>query len=142
MSSHKVAGLAIALTLIAACTSSSAPALDPKGPASPIASETPGPAGSGVLDPSTARVELAPSRSPLQPDGDNKGSGSTSMPGMHMHQDHAPGSATRSATSQTAAQYTCPMHPKVKQDQPGNCPICGMKLVIKEAHNAEQGEQK
>jgi Cu2+-exporting ATPase len=26
-------------------------------------------------------------------------------------------------------QYTCPMHPEIKQDKPGNCPKCGMKLV-------------
>ncbi|MGB9638444.1 MAG: heavy metal-binding domain-containing protein [bacterium] len=25
--------------------------------------------------------------------------------------------------------YTCPMHPNIKQDKPGDCPICGMKLV-------------
>src|SRR5215217_5248601 len=25
--------------------------------------------------------------------------------------------------------YTCSMHPQVVQDQPGECPICGMKLV-------------
>jgi len=25
--------------------------------------------------------------------------------------------------------YTCSMHPQVMQDKPGNCPICGMKLV-------------
>lgn len=25
--------------------------------------------------------------------------------------------------------YTCGMHPQVIQDKPGNCPICGMKLV-------------
>ena len=25
--------------------------------------------------------------------------------------------------------YTCPMHPSVKSDQPGNCPICGMNLA-------------
>ncbi|MBC7980791.1 MAG: cadmium-translocating P-type ATPase [Armatimonadetes bacterium] len=24
--------------------------------------------------------------------------------------------------------YTCPMHPEVRQDQPGDCPICGMAL--------------
>lgn len=27
--------------------------------------------------------------------------------------------------------YTCPMHPQVKQGEPGNCPICGMKLIEK-----------
>lgn len=25
--------------------------------------------------------------------------------------------------------YTCSMHPQIMQDQPGNCPICGMKLI-------------
>ena len=25
--------------------------------------------------------------------------------------------------------YTCGMHPQVVQDEPGNCPICGMRLV-------------
>ncbi|MES2885360.1 MAG: efflux RND transporter periplasmic adaptor subunit [Pseudomonadota bacterium] len=25
--------------------------------------------------------------------------------------------------------YTCAMHPEVKQSEPGNCPICGMKLT-------------
>ncbi len=24
--------------------------------------------------------------------------------------------------------YTCPMHPQIRQDHPGNCPICGMSL--------------
>lgn len=24
--------------------------------------------------------------------------------------------------------YTCPMHPQIRQDKPGNCPICGMAL--------------
>jgi Cu+-exporting ATPase len=27
-----------------------------------------------------------------------------------------------------AAQWTCPMHPEVLRDMPGNCPICGMAL--------------
>ena len=25
--------------------------------------------------------------------------------------------------------YTCPMHPEIVQDKPGNCPKCGMSLV-------------
>lgn len=27
--------------------------------------------------------------------------------------------------------YTCPMHPEIVRDKPGNCPICGMTLVEK-----------
>lgn len=34
-------------------------------------------------------------------------------------------------SSAHAHQYTCPMHPEVVQDAPGNCPKCGMKLVEK-----------
>lgn len=41
--------------------------------------------------------------------------------------------------------YTCPMHPQVIQDKPGNCPICGMKLVPKRQEPGAQapgGEKK
>ncbi len=38
------------------------------------------------------------------------------------------------ATEQTAnVQYTCPMHPEVIKDKPGQCPICGMDLEEKKA---------
>ena len=37
------------------------------------------------------------------------------------------------------AEYTCPMHPQVRQLGPGNCPICGMALEPVLA-SAEQGE--
>jgi hypothetical protein len=29
------------------------------------------------------------------------------------------------------AIYTCPMHPEIASEQPGKCPKCGMKLVLK-----------
>lgn len=38
--------------------------------------------------------------------------------------------AKKPATLQSAAVYTCPMHPEVKSNKPGNCPKCGMKLVL------------
>jgi Cu+-exporting ATPase len=28
----------------------------------------------------------------------------------------------------TSTIYTCPMHPEIRQDHPGNCPLCGMTL--------------
>ncbi|GAA1883766.1 heavy metal translocating P-type ATPase [Lapillicoccus jejuensis] len=32
------------------------------------------------------------------------------------------------APADAAAEYTCPMHPEVRQHGPGSCPICGMAL--------------
>ncbi len=32
-------------------------------------------------------------------------------------------------TEITETQYTCSMHPQIRQDEPGTCPICGMDLV-------------
>ncbi len=39
-------------------------------------------------------------------------------------------------------EYTCPMHPEIIRDEPGNCPICGMALepVIVEAGDEEDAE--
>lgn len=34
--------------------------------------------------------------------------------------------------------YVCPMHPEVSQDHPGTCPICGMKLVESNNHEAHE----
>ncbi|MDH4173620.1 MAG: YHS domain-containing protein, partial [Betaproteobacteria bacterium] len=48
--------------------------------------------------------------------------------GDHTH--HAQPAPTRAAAPAPAgAQYTCPMHPEVLKDGPGDCPICGMALV-------------
>ena len=39
--------------------------------------------------------------------------------------------------------YTCPMHPQIEQDHPGNCPICGMTLEPKNvvAGNEEENAE-
>lgn len=51
------------------------------------------------------------------------------------------------ATQAQAQRYHCPMHPTYTSDKPGDCPICGMKLVPMEdpgagAATAEPGERK
>lgn len=48
-------------------------------------------------------------------------------------------------TGQAAAAavvYTCPMHPEVVSDKPGQCPKCGMNLVAKAAVPAEKKVKK
>ena len=48
------------------------------------------------------------------------------------------GDATKTKSSSemqqanTEVYYTCSMHPQVRSDKPGKCPICGMELVKKE----------
>jgi Cu2+-exporting ATPase len=48
---------------------------------------------------------------------------------------------------QTPQQYTCPMHPEIIQDKPGNCPKCGMNLIPlnskqSESHSNHHGHTK
>ena len=38
-------------------------------------------------------------------------------------------SSTLESKSTEKIVYTCTMHPEVRSDKPGDCPICGMKLV-------------
>lgn len=37
--------------------------------------------------------------------------------------------------------YTCPMHPEVEQEGPGNCPICGMALEPKQVQVEERNQE-
>ena len=47
-------------------------------------------------------------------------SGGAATPMAPAHHEPAPAGE--------AGSYTCPMHPEIVQDHPGNCPICGMAL--------------
>ncbi|MDQ3186180.1 MAG: copper-translocating P-type ATPase [Pseudomonadota bacterium] len=44
----------------------------------------------------------------------------------HRHEDVM---STSSAQTAEGAKWTCPMHPEIIRDLPGDCPICGMALV-------------
>ncbi|HFC9278848.1 TPA: copper-translocating P-type ATPase [Legionella pneumophila] len=53
----------------------------------------------------------------------------------HQHQ-HVPLSASETALENTI--YTCPMHPQIRQDKPGTCPLCGMALEPEQVSITEQ----
>jgi hypothetical protein len=38
--------------------------------------------------------------------------------------------------------YTCPMHPEIRSDKPGKCPICGMDLIKVEISKADSTQIK
>lgn len=40
--------------------------------------------------------------------------------------------AERNNTNSRTGIYTCPMHPEIQQNLPGDCPICGMTLELKD----------
>lgn len=64
----------------------------------------------------------------------------------HHHGDHAPGTSTPPAPAggeiSKATIYTCPMHPQIRQNGPGNCPICGMTLEPEMPVAAEHGSDE
>jgi Cu+-exporting ATPase len=54
-------------------------------------------------------------------------------PASHAHAAHGHSYAASAVEAvagpaPSGAIYTCPMHPQIRQDHPGNCPICGMTL--------------
>ena len=52
------------------------------------------------------------------------------LPMAHAHHDHAASCRARHAAAAGAGgtTWTCPMHPEIIRDAPGDCPICGMAL--------------
>jgi len=73
--------------------------------------------------------------------GEPGGMGFEVMPGKKgVVGEGAPVSTTGSgATAQAGTQktqYHCPMHPNYTSDRPGDCPICGMKLVKSEGQTS------
>jgi len=46
------------------------------------------------------------------------------------------GQAGEVAEAANNLEYTCPMHPQIVRDEPGDCPICGMTLVPRQTANA------
>jgi Cu+-exporting ATPase len=45
----------------------------------------------------------------------------------------------KSETAPKGTKYTCPMHPEIVRDEPGDCPICGMALEPMGIPAADEG---
>lgn len=59
-----------------------------------------------------------------------------SMRGMSCH--HAPQQPSAAGEGKPGTIWTCPMHPQIRQDHPGNCSLCGMALEPAEPTGAER----
>ena len=87
----------------------------------------------------TEHTEHAHRARHVMPDG-------TVMEGAHHdHSHHAHGASSPKPLArrdESQVEYTCPMHPQVRQMGPGHCPICGMALepVLATAETGESPE--
>src|SRR3989344_4746115 len=50
------------------------------------------------------------------------------------------GPSLSSAVKKEGVVYTCPMHPEVIKNEPGNCPACGMPLIPKKIDHQKSGD--
>jgi P-type Cu+ transporter len=68
--------------------------------------------------------------------------GAPADPHAHHHHRPAPVPPRVATASAEDAEYTCPMHPQIRQIGPGHCPICGMALepVLVTAETGESPE--
>jgi uncharacterized protein involved in copper resistance len=127
-------GLALA-ALLTGCATTQPPPLSSSNPASPEAREGRSPPpprlhGDELIQKANERLT---GNAPVQPQYQPSEMGN--MPGMQhdMQGMQHEGTNMDGEQKQKPAQsyWTCVMHPQIKQDKPGKCPICGVTLVEK-----------
>ncbi|MGM0498242.1 MAG: efflux RND transporter periplasmic adaptor subunit [Bacteroidota bacterium] len=63
--------------------------------------------------------------------GDKNGDKQIEVAEEHAHDEQSEGETT----------WTCSMHPQVRQDEPGDCPICGMELIPADELDEDEASQ-
>jgi hypothetical protein len=122
---HSISIIAIAIwTLLALACNATALSSSKGEPTTADATVAPLPLGASALAPDFDPLASAAQRSPAVDDV------------AHDQTSHAQPTADESQPK--AQQYTCPMHPEIVRNEPGNCPICGMKLVPKKPPQEKQ----
>jgi len=104
---------------LTSCAVTNPPPLPPGNPADPqVRARTEAPPNLLARDETTLAIEKELSQT------ENTAKSSESM--EHEGMQH------EGMKMQHGEIYTCPMHPQIKSDKPGKCPICGMTLKKKE----------
>ncbi|MGH7454410.1 MAG: efflux RND transporter periplasmic adaptor subunit, partial [bacterium] len=65
---------------------------------------------------------------------DRPGKSAMGMERIPVYADEAQPESSAANADEQEPYYTCPMHLSVHKDKPGACPVCGMALVKKTAH--------
>lgn len=78
-------------------------------------------------------MTLVPKLFPVKPSVATAPTVHQAAPDQHSVQSPTPAKVEQKSASEAkfVTKYTCPMHPQIIEDHPGNCPICGMTLVPK-----------
>jgi len=106
----------------------------------------------GANDPSSANAPTAatPTPSPVLnedhmplPEAGAHADGTSHDHGTHSAHRASPAGdghdhAKHGQRDEQAVMYICPMHPEVRQGEPGRCPKCGMALELEESKSGTQ----
>jgi Heavy metal binding domain len=122
-----------AAALLSGCAFTNPPPLPPDNPANPeVADSAPPPESLLVADGTTRAISKRLRQVPAAAELPATEDGGMDHGGM-QHEGTKPEEQRQSGDASQEQQkpggvYTCPMHPEVTSDKPGNCPKCGMKL--------------
>ena len=121
----RIPAIACAAIFVAACSSELAqrpPANDPTSVAAAEAPLTPAPS----YRPDPLLSPTPPGSPEPPPTGSDQAHSPNAKPPGNPPLREEPGGKPQ---PRHGAVYTCPMHPEVRSNEPGQCPKCGMTLV-------------